>query len=142
MTEVDVRAISATSPPALLSIVIPTFNERENVEEMVRRLDACLRGIRWEVVFVDDDSTDGTKAILQNVSRVDPRIRAIHRIGRRGLASAVVEGILSTSAPYVGVIDCDLQHDETRLPVMLDRLQQTGCDLVIASRYLHRDFGD
>ncbi len=125
-----------------MSVIIPTFNERENVEEMVRRLDACLHDIRWEAIFVDDDFTDGTGVILQNISRADPRIRAILRIGRRGLASAVVEGILSTSAPYIAVIDCDLQHDETRLPAMLDRLRQTGCDLVVASRYLHQDFGD
>ena len=93
--------------PALLSVIVPTFNERENVAEIVAHLDAALPGIEWEVVFVDDDSTDGTPAALRALARRDARVRYLHRIGRRGLASAVVEGIQSTGAPYVAVIDAD-----------------------------------
>src|SRR5262245_20361518 len=87
----------------LLSIVSPTFNEHDNLHELVRRLDRQLVGIDWEIVFVDDDSTDGSPQALRGLSQSDPRVRFLHRIGRRGLASAVVEGILSTSSPYIAV---------------------------------------
>ena len=127
---------------SLLSVIIPTFNEVANVEIMVERLAACLQDVRWEVVFVDDDSSDGTLDVLRDLSRRDSRVRFIHRIGRRGLASAVTEGMLATSSPYLAVIDCDLQHDETQLPLMLGRLLSGACDLVVASRYLKRSFGD
>jgi dolichol-phosphate mannosyltransferase len=120
----------------LLSIVVPTFNERDNVRELVNRLERCLDGLAWEVIFVDDDSRDGTPDILRDLSRSDSRVRAIHRIGRRGLASAVVEGILATSSPIAAVLDCDLQHDETLLPKMLEHVLAGDCDVVVASRYM------
>ena len=120
----------------LLSIVVPTFNERDNVHELVSRLEAALAGIHWEAVFVDDDSTDGTPEVLRDLARSDGRVRYLLQIGRRGLSSAVVEGILSTSAPYVAVIDADLQHDETILPAMLERLRTSSSDIVVGSRYL------
>jgi dolichol-phosphate mannosyltransferase len=120
----------------VLSIVVPTFNERDNVRELVARLDRCLEGVAWEIVFVDDDSRDGTLDTLRNISRSDSRVRFLHRIGRRGLASAVVEGVLATSSPLVAVMDCDLQHDETLLPKMLATLNTPDCDVVVASRYM------
>jgi dolichol-phosphate mannosyltransferase len=120
----------------LLSIVVPTFNERDNVRELVARLDCCLASVAWEIVFVDDDSRDGTLDLLREVSRADARVRFLHRIGRRGLASAVVEGVLATNSPIVAVMDCDLQHDETLLPKMLDALSTPDCDVVVASRYM------
>ena len=95
-----------------------------------------LVGIDWEAVFVDDDSADGTAEHLGDLGRGDRRIRCIRRFGRRGLSSACIEGILSTSARYIAVIDGDLQHDETLLPRMLDILKQKQTDLVVASRYL------
>lgn len=119
-----------------LSIIVPTFNERDNVRELVERLDRCLAGLHWEIVFVDDDSRDGTLDVLRELSLSDPRVRLLHRIGRRGLASAVVEGILATSSPVAAVLDCDLQHDETVLPAMLRRLLAADCDMVVASRYM------
>jgi dolichol-phosphate mannosyltransferase len=127
-------ASSGATVPGL-ALIIPTFNERDNVAELVKRLDAALAGIAWEAIFVDDDSKDGTLAELRRLSRSDPRVRFIQRIGRRGLASAVVEGILSTSTPYVAVLDADLQHDEKILPEMLARLCDGG-DIVVGSRYL------
>jgi dolichol-phosphate mannosyltransferase len=120
----------------VLSIVVPTFNERDNVRELVARLDLCLAGVRWEVVFVDDDSRDGTLDTLRDISRSDSRVRFLHRIGRRGLASAVVEGVLATSSPLIAVMDCDLQHDETLLPKMLVQLSAPDYDVVVASRYM------
>jgi dolichol-phosphate mannosyltransferase len=119
----------------LLSIVVPTFNERDNVAELVRRIEKTLAGIAWEVVFVDDDSPDGTLRALHALAGSDPRVRVLHRIGRRGLASAVVEGVLSTTAPYVAVMDADLQHDESVLPSMLERLRAADTDVVLATRY-------
>jgi dolichol-phosphate mannosyltransferase len=122
--------------PAALALVVPTFNERDNVGELLARLDRTLAGIDWEVVFVDDDSTDGTGAALHALARGDTRVRYLHRIGRRGLASAVTEGIQSTSAPFVAVIDADMQHDERLLPKMLEHLRTSDCDVVVGSRYM------
>lgn len=118
-----------------LSIVIPTFNERENIVPLIERLRAALVGIAWEVIFVDDDSNDKTVDIVRSLSLGDRRIRAIRRIHRRGLAGACLEGILSTSAPIVAVMDADLQHDETRLVAMLAMMRGNRTDLVVATRY-------
>src|SRR5207248_335741 len=84
----------------------------------------------------DDDSPDGTAARVKELARKDPRIRCLHRVDRRGRAGALIEGILSSSAPYVAVIDGDLQHDESILGKMLDVLRQGNADLVIGSRYI------
>ena len=121
--------------PAELTVVVPCYKERGNVAPMIARLDAALTGIAWEAIFVDDDSPDGTADAVRAAAAYDPRIRCIRRIGRRGLASAVIEGALASSAKYVGVIDGDLQHDETRLPVMLDILRADAADCVVASRF-------
>jgi dolichol-phosphate mannosyltransferase len=120
----------------VLSVIVPCFNERPNVAPMIAKLDAALTGTPWEVIYVDDNSPDGTAQEVRQIARQDPRVRCIRRIGRRGLASAVIEGALSSSADYVAVIDGDLQHDETRLPVMLSALQGGGYDLAVASRYV------
>lgn len=119
-----------------ISVIVPTFNEFGNVLELKVRLDETLKGRAWEVVFVDDDSTDGTLDVLHQMARSDPRVRVIHRIGRRGLSTAVVEGVQSTSAPLVAVMDADLQHDETALPRMIENLEASGADLVVGSRYM------
>lgn len=125
--------MTETAPPRL-AVVIPCYNEAANVAPMVARLDAALAGIAWEAIFVDDDSPDGTAARAKAIAGRDPRVRCIRRIGRRGLASACVEGILSTAAPYVAVIDGDLQHDETILPRMLAALESDQAEIVIGSR--------
>jgi len=130
------RSADACGALPALSIIVPTLNERDNVRELVSRLDRCLIGLDWEIVFVDDDSRDGTVDVLRQLSRADHRVRLIHRIGRRGLASAVVEGVLATSSPVIAVLDCDLQHDETLLPRMLEHLTASDCDVVVASRYM------
>ena len=118
-----------------LSVVVPTFNERANVLELLQRLRECLAGHRWEVIFVDDDSPDGTAQFVREIGQRDNRVRCIQRIGRRGLSLACVEGMLASSAPYLAVIDGDLQHDETLLPHMLERLKQDQTDIVIGTRY-------
>ena len=133
--ELLARTGAAELAPAELTVVVPTFNERDNVVELVSRLEQSLQGKAWEVIFVDDDSTDGTAAHIRQISREDPRVRCIQRIGRRGLSSACVEGMLASSAPYLAVIDGDCQHDETVLPQMLEVLKNGETDVVIGSRY-------
>lgn len=117
-----------------LAIVVPTFNERENVEELVARLDAALAGIAFEIIFVDDDSPDGTSELVAALARRAPRIRLLQRIGRRGLSSACIEGILATSAPFVAVMDADLQHDESVLPSMFAAIRSDSLDIVVGTR--------
>ena len=123
-------------PAPVLTVVIPCYNEAANVAPMVARLDAALSGIAWEAIFVDDNSPDGTAGIARGIARRDPRIRCIRRVGRRGLSSACVEGMLASSADYVAVIDGDLQHDETLLPRMLDALQAGRAEIAIGSRHV------
>jgi len=119
-----------------LCVVVPTFKERENVPKLLEKLDAALTGIAWEVIFVDDNSPDGTWDVARRLAETDPRVRCIRRIGRRGLSGACIEGILASSTPYVAVMDADLQHDETQLPKMLGLLQSDAAELVVGSRYV------
>src|SRR5262245_58317391 len=112
-------ADSQTQEGPELSVIVPTFNERDNVTVLYRRLEATLANVAWEVVFVDDNSPDGTWDVVRALAQQDSRVRYIRRIGRRGLSGACIEGILASSAPFVAVIDADLQHDETQLPKML-----------------------
>ncbi|MEQ1608375.1 MAG: glycosyltransferase family 2 protein [Hyphomonadaceae bacterium] len=121
--------------PPEIAIVTPTFNERDNVLALKNLLAETLKGKAWELIFVDDDSTDGTHDVVAAESRRDPRVRIIRRVGRRGLATAVVEGILSTTAPLVAVIDADMQHDERVILDMIARMKQDNVDLVVGSRY-------
>ena len=123
-------------PGAELSVVIPTYNEADNVSELFRRLTETLGTIRWEAIFVDDSSPDGTADTVRALSSRDGRARVLQRLGRRGLSSACIEGMLASSAPYVAVMDADLQHDERLLPRMLETLRRGGADVVIGSRYV------
>jgi dolichol-phosphate mannosyltransferase len=135
MDTAEPPAATRTVPPEL-TVIVPCYNERPNVAPMVARLDAALAGVAWEVLFVDDNSPDGTAATVRALAARDGRVRCIRRIGRRGLASAVIEGALASSAPYLAVIDGDLQHDETCLPAMLALLRADACDLVVGSRHV------
>jgi dolichol-phosphate mannosyltransferase len=119
-----------------ISIVIPTFNEKENVPELVRLVASAMAGIHWELIFVDDNSPDGTARVVRDLAATDGRVRCIQRLGRRGLSSACIEGMLSSSAKYLAVMDGDLQHDEALLPKMFDALQSGDVDVVVASRYV------
>lgn len=119
-----------------LTVVVPTLNERDNIEPLVERLALALDGVSWEVLFVDDDSQDGTLDVLHALSRRSDQVRFIRRVGRRGLTSACIEGMSATSAPYLAVMDADLQHDETLLGRMLDILRSEGAELVNGSRYV------
>lgn len=118
-----------------LTIVVPTFNEIENVEALLGKLSDCLDGIEYEVVFVDDDSPDGTAEKVFSLNQSNNAVRCLKRVGRRGLSSACIEGIGSSSAPYVAVMDADMQHDERILPDMLAKLKEENLDLVVGSRF-------
>ncbi len=120
---------------AELAVVIPVLNECDNVALMVERLTRALADIRWEAIFVDDDSPDGTADVVRALARLQGNIRCVQRLGRRGLASACIEGILSSAAPYIAVMDGDLQHDEALLPQMLAQIKAERLDVVVASRY-------
>jgi dolichol-phosphate mannosyltransferase len=119
-----------------LTVVVPTFNEAANVEPLLLKLESALQGVEWQAIFVDDDSPDGTAEAVKAIAARDVRVACLRRVGRRGLAGAVIEGALASAAPFVAVIDGDLQHDETVLPKMLDVLRGGGAQLVIASRYV------
>jgi dolichol-phosphate mannosyltransferase len=138
---VEHAAVAADRHPGIvpgveLTLVVPTRNERDNIAPLVGRLSNVLAGIAWEVIFADDDSTDGTIAEVTRLARLDRRVRLLHRIGRRGLASACIEGVQASTARYVAIMDADLQHDETILPHMLAVLKDEPVDLVVGSRYV------
>jgi dolichol-phosphate mannosyltransferase len=120
--------------PVELAVVIPTYNERENVAPLLVALETALVGIEWEVIFVDDNSPDGTAETIRTIAIADRRVRVLERIGRRGLSSACIEGMLSTPAPFIAVLDADLQHDESILPEMLHRMKVSQLDIVVGSR--------
>lgn len=118
-----------------LTIVVPTLNEAGNIVALADALERALHGIAWNVIFVDDDSTDGTGEVLRTLAQQRPHVRYLRRVGRRGLSSACIEGMLATPAPVIAVMDADLQHDESLLPEMLRRLREKHLDIVVASRF-------
>jgi dolichol-phosphate mannosyltransferase len=119
-----------------LAIILPTLNERGNLAPLVQRIDAAIgAAAQWEVIIVDDDSRDGTADEARALALADPRVRVIQRIGRRGLASAAIEGVCATAAPFVAVMDADHQHDPALLPGMLAALRAGEADICVASRF-------
>ncbi len=117
-----------------LSIVVPVFKEAANIVPLVQLVEAAFEDDSWELIFVDDNSPDGTAEQVKAIAAKDPRVRCIRRVGRRGLSGASIEGMLSSSARYVAVMDGDLQHDERVLVRMLALIRAQGVDLVIATR--------
>jgi dolichol-phosphate mannosyltransferase len=120
---------------AELTVIVPTYNERDNINELVDKLDAALEGISWEVLFVDDNSPDGTADLVRQIGIQDPRVRCLLRINRRGLSSACIEGMSMAESPYLAVMDADLQHDEAILSEMLEAVKSGSGDVAVGSRY-------
>ncbi|MBY0581607.1 MAG: glycosyltransferase family 2 protein [Sphingomonas sp.] len=118
-----------------VSIIVPTYNERANIEALVKSVDAVMGHVAWEIIVVDDDSPDRTWAEVARIAAVEPRLRCVRRVGRRGLASAVIEGAMAASGDLIAVMDADFQHDETILPKMFDMLIADDADLVVGTRY-------
>jgi dolichol-phosphate mannosyltransferase len=133
------EALTVDQPPVLrgpeVSIIVPVFNEHDNIAALVDRVRECMNGYAWEIIYVDDDSPDRSAELARQLGTADSRVRCIQRIGRRGLSSACVEGMLASSAPFMAVIDGDLQHDEGLLPQMLEELKKGEVDMVVGSRY-------
>ncbi len=128
------RSVEARTMTPELTIVIPTYNERENIPLVIAEVKHALAGVAWEMVFVDDDSPDGTASVIAKYARECTGVRLLHRIGRRGLSSASIEGMMASQAPLIAVMDADLQHDAAILPLMLMQLRQESLDLVIGTR--------
>jgi dolichol-phosphate mannosyltransferase len=118
-----------------LSIILPAYNEAKNIPLIVVKIAETMGETPYEVIVVDDDSPDGTYSVTRQIARDMPNVRCVRRIGRRGLSGACIEGMMAASAPVVAVMDADMQHDETRLPVMLGEIRK-GADLVVGSRYV------
>jgi len=137
------KSVTAPGITTALTIVVPALNERDNIEPLVALLTEALPDTAWEAIFVDDDSRDGTSEHVRALARRNPRVRCLQRIGRRGLSTACIEGVLASCSPYIAVMDADLQHDEQLLPRMLEALASGTVDLVIGSRYVAGGgFGD
>lgn len=130
------QPIDKTVTPPELAVIVPTYNERDNVRPLLDLLGRALSEVRYEVIFVDDDSPDQTAAVCWAQLAAHENIRVLQRIKRRGLSSACVEGMMATGAPYVAVIDADLQHDESALPLMLAKIKAESLDIVIGSRHV------
>jgi dolichol-phosphate mannosyltransferase len=120
--------------PPQLTVIVPSYNERDNIAPLYGKLVVALDGIAWEMIVVDDNSPDGTIEVARELARQHPNVRAIHRVGRRGLSSACIEGVSASAAPFIAVIDADHQHDESILPQML-ALAMAGDDVVAGSRF-------
>lgn len=119
----------------VLSIVIPTYNERANIQRLVTQLLEVCNPTPTEVIVVDDSSPDGTAEIVETISGVDPRVSLITRASKQGLSSAVYAGAEAASGKYVCVIDADFSHDPEEVPPMLLQAQQ-GYSVVIGSRFV------
>lgn len=120
-----------------LTIIIPTYNECQNIPAIIDVIESALTGHSWQILFVDDDSPDGTAELIEEISKNKDYIRCMKRIGRKGRTSACIEGMGSVSTPYICVMDADLQHDEKLLPEMLTTMKQDDYDLIIGSRYVN-----
>src|SRR5690606_1711028 len=118
-----------------LAIVLPTLNERANIGPMIARLEQALGPDGWEALFVDDDSADGTADALREIARTDRRVRVIQRIGRRGLASAAIEGMSARARAFVALMDADHQYDPALLPLMSAVAENGEADIAVASRF-------
>ena len=122
--------------PLEVAVVVPTLNEAANVEKLIEKLSTVLAGRGWEVVFVDDNSPDGTSDLVRRIGRTSRHVRIVQRVGRRGLSSAVIEGMLATAAPVIAVMDGDLQHSEDALPRLIDAVRAGDADIAVGTRYV------
>ncbi|MBA3940041.1 MAG: dolichol monophosphate mannose synthase [Sphingopyxis sp.] len=122
--------------PLDVAVIVPTLNEAANVERLIEKLSTVLAGRGWEVVFVDDNSPDGTSDLVRRIGRTSRHVRIVQRVGRRGLSSAVIEGVLATAAPVIAVMDGDLQHSEDALPRLIEAVASGRADIAVGTRYV------
>ena len=128
--------LSVDTQPLEVAVVVPTLNEAANVERLIEKLSIVLAGRGWEILFVDDNSSDGTSDLVRRIGRTSRHVRIVQRVGRRGLSSAVIEGMLATAAPVIAVMDGDLQHDESTLPRLIDAVMTGDTDIAVGTRYV------
>jgi len=119
----------------MLTVIVPTYNERENIVELIERVETALKEVEFEVIVVDDGSPDGTADAAEELNKIYGNIKVHRRPGKMGLASAIMDGISLAKSDVVAVIDADLQHPPEFLPEMYSKIME-GYDLVIASRYV------
>lgn len=124
------------SEPIIVSIILPTRNEAGNIAEVIARTHNVLSDIEHEILVVDDNSPDQTADIARQIASSDRRVRVLERIGRRGLASACIEGALSASGEIIAVMDADLQHDEAVLPQLIEAVRSEKAELAVGSRHV------
>ena len=117
-----------------VSVIVPTYNERDNIDELLVRLGVALVDLDHEIIVVDDDSPDRTWQVVEEHATTNPRVAVLRRVGRRGLSSAVIEGMTVARGAVLAVIDADLQHDETVLPDLVSGVIDDGADICIGSR--------
>jgi dolichol-phosphate mannosyltransferase len=118
-----------------LSVVIPTYNELDNIRALIGQVLEILEGTEAEVIVVDDGSPDGTGQVVAEIGRTEGRVRLVARDGKQGLASAVFDGASAATGRYVAVMDADFSHDPEELPDMLAKARE-GFDVVIGSRFV------
>ncbi|HUV52457.1 MAG TPA: polyprenol monophosphomannose synthase, partial [Dehalococcoidia bacterium] len=126
------KSHNASSPE--LSLIVPTYNESENIKTLVERVHKSLSDYNYELIVVDDNSPDGTAELAKSLSSKYP-VRVIVRTNERGLASAVVAGFKQAKGDILGVIDADLQHPPEFVPNLIKGVKE-GADVAIASRYI------
>ena len=119
----------------LLSVVIPTFNEGGNIENLVSQIDEALEGINYEIIFVDD-SKDNPPDIIKEVSKKYPSVRLYHRENKSGLATAVLDGFRIARGDYIACMDADLQHPPIVLKYMYKAIVVGGADVCVPSRFI------
>ncbi|MGC1779382.1 MAG: glycosyltransferase, partial [Xanthobacteraceae bacterium] len=127
---------SATAAPATaeIAVIVPVYKARAQVPLLLDALERALGGTAWEVLFVDDNSPDGTGAAVRAIGATDARVRCLHRIGRRGAAGACLEGMLASQADFLFAIDIERPGDAALIPAMLETMRG-GADVVVASRH-------
>jgi len=118
-----------------ISIIIPTLNEKENINELVKRIRESLNDIKYEIIFIDDGSKDGTIEEIEKLKEKYKNIKVIEREYRKGLSSAFLDGVKHSNGKYIILMDADLQHPPELLRKMYEKALE-GYDLVIASRYI------
>ena len=121
-----------------LSVILPTYNESENIEILIERLSVVLSGLNFEVIVVDDDSPDLTWKVAQNIRLLNGRVKTIRRLNKKGLSSAVMSGMMESSGRVIAVMDADMQHDESILPALYERIREGHCDICIGSRAVEK----
>ncbi len=122
----------------MLSLVIPTYRERENIGRLIERLETIFKnsGISSEMIIVDDNSPDGTSDVVKRIAKKYGNVKLIQRPGKLGLSSAVIDGFKASHGNVLGVMDADFSHPPEKIPEMLEAIEKDGVDMVIGSRYV------